>query len=211
MFVQFTFNTGPLHPRSKTKPGGSFWKCTRTIRGILTPSQVFNNWSLNITKCQLKHTSLFWILPVWLETPGFQTLIYFPRWPCWEPSCRWQCGAPLRMHHQETGGCPNIQCPSFIFRQFLYLHKLWNLISSSLSDLGMVTGSFSHIALMKRTQSGGKIVFLQQYNDGNVTHQIHCLCSLMDRWNIINSIITCSGVLDQRQRVVCLKEVEGYL
>ena len=64
MFVQFTFNTGPLHPRSKTKPGGSLWKCTRTIRGILTPSQVFNNRSLNITKCQLKHMSLFWILPV---------------------------------------------------------------------------------------------------------------------------------------------------
>ena len=96
---------------------------------------------------------------VWLETPGFQTLIYFPRWPCWEPSCRWQCGAPLRMHHQETGGCPNIQCPSFIFRQFLYLHKLWNLISSSLSDLGMVTGSFSHIVPMKRTQSGEKLSF----------------------------------------------------
>ena len=114
------------------------------------------------------------------------------------------------MHHQETGGCPNIQCPSFIFRQFLYLHKLWNLISSSLSDLGMVTGSFSHIVPMKRTQSGEKIVFLQQYNDGNVTHQIHCLCSLMDRWNIINLIITCSGVLDHRQRVVCLKEVKFY-
>ena len=43
MFVQFTFNTGQPHPRSKTKPGGNFWKCTTTIRGILTPSQVFNN------------------------------------------------------------------------------------------------------------------------------------------------------------------------
>ena len=32
----------------------------------------------------------------------------------------------------------------------------------------------------------------------------------MDRWNIINLIITCSGVLDHRQRVVCLKEVKFY-
>ena len=55
-----------------------------------------------------------------------------------------------------------------------------NLISSSLSDLGTVTGSFSHIAPMKRTQLGEKIVLLHQCNDGNATHQIHCLCSLMD-------------------------------
>ena len=32
----------------------------------------------------------------------------------------------------------------------------------------------------------------------------------MDRWNILNLIITCSGVLDHRQREVCLKEVKFY-
>ena len=179
--VQCSFNTGRLHPRLKTKPGGSLWKCTRTIRGTLTPSQVFNNWSLNITKCQLKHMSIFWIVPVEglsdLKLQDFRHLSSF------------QGGLAETLPSDGSVG-PLFACiikKQVAVQIFIVHHSNFdnfciytNLISSSLSDLGTVTGSFSHIAPMKRTQLGEKIVLLHQCNDGNATHQIHCLCSLMD-------------------------------